>query len=205
MKHIARLLRAGLVALTLLTTQRRGARRLRASDIAELLDRQDILILDTETTGVGPGAEVGEVVAIDTTGALRVSELALPVGWISIDSWQVHGLTEDALHALGARPWPVVHRTVAAALRNSETVLAWNADFDARVLAQSAAIHNLSLPEVRWADIRPAYRETRPEGGHSLADAMHREKLDWTGRQHRAEADCRAVLSVMRRIAEIIC
>ena len=199
--HIPRLLRAGLVALTLLATQRQRARRLEARDIAGLLDRDDVLILDTETTGVGTGAEVIEVVAIDTTGALRVSELALPVGWISVDSWQVHGLTEDALHGLGAKAWPDVHETLAAALRDAESVLAWNADFDARVLAQSAAIHRLALAPVQWVDVRPAYREARPGGAHGLADAMLRERLAWEGRQHRAEADCRAVLSVMRRLA----
>ena len=202
MKHTARPPRAGPLALSLRRTQRQRARRLGAGDISELLDRTDVLILDTETTGVGPGAKVIEVVAVDTTSALRVSELALLVGRVSIDSWQVHGLTEDALHALGAGAWPDVHETLAAALRKAERVVAWSADFDARVLAQTVPIYNLSLPDARWADVRPAYREARPEDRHRLADAMQCEGLAWTGRQHRAEPDCRAVLAVMPRIAE---
>ena len=53
-----------------------------------------------------------------------------------------------------------------------------------------------------WADVRPAYVDARPRGRHSVADAMRREGLRWEGRHHRAEADCRAVLALMRRMAE---
>ena len=110
-------------------------------------------------------------------------------------------MSEEALHAMGARPWPEVHPALVSAMRTAEYVLAWWADFDARVVEQTAALHNLALPPTRWADVRPAYVEARPWGAHSLADAMQREGLEWEGRQHRAEADCRAVLAVMRAIA----
>ena len=181
--------------------QGRGAQRLRSRDIPELLDRRDMLVLDTETTGVGRGAEVIEVVAIDTTGALRVSALSMPSGPVSQGSWEVHGMSEASLSAMGARPWPEVHPALVSTMRTAEYVLAWRADFDARVIEQTAALHNLALPPVRWADVRPAYVEARPSGRHSLADAMRREGLEWEGRQHRAEADCRTVLAVMRAIA----
>lgn len=146
-------------------------------------------------------AEETEVVAIDTTGALRVNTLSMPSGPISQGSWEVHCMSEESLHAMGARPWPEVHPALVSAMRTAEVVLAWRADFDARVLEQTAALHNLALPAAGWADVRPAYVEARPSGRHSLADAMRREGLEWEGRHHRAEADCRAVLSVMRAIA----
>ena len=38
--------------------QGRGARRLRSHDLPGLLDRRDVLVLDTETTGVGREAEI---------------------------------------------------------------------------------------------------------------------------------------------------
>ena len=60
-------------------------------------------------------------------------------------------------------------------------MLAWRADFDARVLAQTAAFHHRALPPVRWADVRPAYVKARPGGRHSLADAMRREGFEWGG------------------------
>ena len=191
-----------LVALSLSGLRRlrgRGARRLRARDLPALLGREDVLVLDTETTGLGRNAEVIEVVAIDTTGAVRASALSFPFGPISRGSRAVHGLNAEALHAMGARPWPEVHPALVPVLREAKHVLAWRADFDARVLEQTAAFHNLALPPVRWADVRPAYADAR--GRHSLAGAMRREGLAWEGRHHRAEADCRAVLAVMRAIA----
>ena len=181
--------------------RRGGALRLRSRDIPALLDRRDVLVLDTETTGLGSTAEVIEVVAIDTTGALRLSALSLPVGPISQRSWEIHGLSEETLHAMGARPWAEVHPELLSMLRNAAHVLAWRADFDARVLVQTAALHHRALPPVSWTDVRPAYVKARPGGRHSLADAMRREGLEWEGRHHRAEADCRAVLALMHAIA----
>ena len=181
--------------------RRGGALRLRPRDIRALLDCRDVLVLDTETTGVGPMAEVIEVVAIDTTGALRLRTLSLPVGPISQRSRELHGLSAEALPAMGARPWAEVHPELLSTLRDAAAVLAWRADFDARVLAQTAALHHRALPPVSWADVRPAYVKARPGGRHSLADAMRCERLEWEGRHHRAEADCRAVLALMHAIA----
>ena len=42
-----------------------------AQEWSELLDRQDVLIFDTETTGNGERAELLEIAVIDTTGRVR--------------------------------------------------------------------------------------------------------------------------------------
>ena len=87
--HIAKTLRAGLITLWLTGLHRvqgRGARRLARRDIPALLDRKDILIIDTETTGIDARAEVVEIAAVDTTGALRFRALSIPVGPISHQS-----------------------------------------------------------------------------------------------------------------------
>ena len=189
-------------ALTALHRLRHSAaERLRTGDVSSMLDRDDILIVDTETTGIGPHAEVIEIVAIDTTGALRLSKLSLPCGAVSTGSQRMHGLDAEALNAAGARPWPEVHGEAAAVLASAQRVLAWRADSDIRFIAQTCARHRLAPPAVRWADVRPAYVEARPGGRHGLASAMQREGLAWEGEHHRAEADCRAVLGVIRAIA----
>ena len=105
--HRPRFLARALVALWLGGLHRlggRGAKRLRARDIPALLERDDTLIVDTETTGIGRRAEVIEVVAIDTTGALQLDALSIPVGPISHESWEIHGFSLHTLHAQGARP-----------------------------------------------------------------------------------------------------
>ena len=170
-------------ALTALHKLRhKAAKRLRPNDIASMLDRDDVLILDTETTGIGPGAEVIEIVAIDTTGGLRLSRLSIPCCPISQGSQEIHGLDDNALNAAGASPWPEVHGEARAVLENAHQVLAWRADSDVRFIAQTCARHGLAPPGVRWADVRPAYVEARPGGAHGLASAMRRE--GWRGKEN---------------------
>ena len=94
-----------------------------------------------------------------------------------------------------------MHPEIVSALRTATHVLAYRADSDARFLTQTATRHQLTLPSVPWADVRPAYVGARTGGRQSLAAAMRREGLTWQGKQHRAETDCRALLSVMRALA----
>ena len=118
---------------------------------APWLDRPDVLIVDTETTGLGNRAEVIEVAAIDTTGAIRYEAMSLPVGRISAGAARVHGLSRRKLKAGGARPWPEVHAELAAVLSGAAVVFAWNAGFDRRLLSQTAERHGLNPSPVAVA------------------------------------------------------
>ena len=40
------------------------------------------------------------------------------------------------------------------------------------MLGQTAAVHNLALAPIEWADVRPVYVDARPKGPFSLADAI---------------------------------
>ena len=180
-----------------------------ASDVSRewraLLDRSDVLILDTETTGLGNRAEVIEVAVLDTTGAVWCEALVMPEGRIPRDATAVHGLTRAALRAGGARPWPEVHAELLDVLDGAAVVLAWNAAFDRRLLAQTAARHGLNLPRMPWRDLLTDYREHHGEapakGRHTLSRAVEREWAHVDGPAHRAEGDCRRVLAVMRAVA----
>lgn len=44
----------------------------------DLLNRTDVLILDTETTGLGHTAELVELAIVDTTGKVLFDELVKP-------------------------------------------------------------------------------------------------------------------------------
>ena len=46
-----------------------------------LLNRHDVLIVDTETTGLDERAEVIDVAVIDTTGAVRFDAVSMPSPW----------------------------------------------------------------------------------------------------------------------------
>ena len=172
-----------------------------STDVRDLLDRDDVLLVDTETTGLGDKAEVIEIAAIDSVGNLRLSVLSMPEGRISSGASRVNGLTRETLKAEGARPWPELHEQVKSVLESVSIVVAWNAPFDVRMLNQTTERHGLSNIRVEIADLLRAYRRFRPDGRHRLVDAVKREGAKWSGESHRAEADCRAMLAVLREIA----
>ena len=165
-----------------------------------ILDQDDVLILDTETTGLGARAEIVEIVMLDTTGAIRFEALSMPVGRIPREASDIHGLTRAALQREGARPWPEIHPDVVSVLSGAAIVVAWNAPYDSRLLSQAAERHNLLVPDLPWLDLLADYRIIRPGGRHRLTDAADRESVS-PGTAHRALGDCRTVLSVMRAVA----
>ena len=115
------------------------------TDWPELLDRPDVLILDSETTRLG---EIVEIAIIDTTGEAGLDRLVLPVGRISAGAASVHGITRDMLRAADAQPWPATHARAVRLLRAASAVLIYNADFDRDMLEQTAARHGRRFPRL---------------------------------------------------------
>lgn len=172
------------------------------TDWGELLDREDVLILDTETTGLEQYDEVIEVGVIDTTGAERFHSLVMPKGRINPKAREVHGITQRFLKANDAPEWPAVYAELMPSLKAASVILAWNAQFDRRLLRQSGRIWGCrpQLPQMTWRDLLNDYRETT-DFRCRLADAVRRENAQLSGQTHRAMGDCQAVLAVMRAIA----
>ena len=160
------------------------------------------MLIDTETNGRGDGAEVIEVAVVDTTGRTRLDALALPEGRIAR---RAHGLTLARLEEGGARPWPLVHPELVAALDGAEAVLTWSSPFDLRMPGRSARRHGLEMPALPWRDLPEDYRhhtgEARAPGAHTLARAIEREKVPVSAPAHRAGEDCRRTLAIMRAVA----
>lgn len=165
-----------------------------------MLMRRDVLIVDTETTGLDGRAEIVEIAIMDTTGALCHEALTMPTCPIPREATDIHGLTRAALQREGARPWPEIHADVMAILRRAKIILAWNAPFDSRLIRQTAAVHGLTVPDLPWLDLLADYRIIRPGGRHRLTDAAACEGAE-AGTAHRALGDCRTVLAVMRAVA----
>ena len=183
---------------------RAGDFRVAAADesLAGLLDRADVVVIDTETTGVGARSEVLDVAIIDTTGRVLLDAVSLPQGAIRREVSNMHGLTRDRLRKMGARPWPEVHREVCDALRGVTWAVAWNAEYDRRLLQQTAERHGLTLPRLRWRCAMMADVERRGPGARraKLSDAARRYGVT-VRPTHRAMADARATLDVLRALA----
>lgn len=195
--------------------RRRPRRRTWSTDVArrgggsrgvagwpELLDRRDVVILDTETTGLDSDAEVIEVALINTRGERLVQKLALPKGRIPRSASRIHGLTLDTLKREGASDWTQVHQDLMPALRAATTVIVYNAAFDRRLLQQTSARHNLALPDIAWHCAMLDYKAFHGAGsGYGLQQAFLRECDENHVQEHRALADCQMVLELMQAVA----
>ena len=164
-----------------------------------LLNRSDVLIIDTETTGLDGRAEILEIAILDTTGATRFHSLCLPQGRITSGAADLHGFTRQALKAARAPAWPEIHEEVTQLLSRAAVVLAWNSPFDSRMLEQTTTRYGLAMPALRWRDLLADYKSMRPQGRHSLPIAAEREEAP-AGEAHRAEGDCQTVLAVMHAV-----
>lgn len=164
-----------------------------------LLDRQDVLILDTETNGTGSGTEVIEVSVINTRGEVLLDTLVKPKIF-AMNPWaqNVHGISLPMLK--DAPGWNHVLPQLAD-LADRRTLLAWNAPFDAGMLEQSSQIWNLHHPRWLFVCAMRLYAKKRSIKNRGLHKAVVDEGLEHlfeTHDSHRALGDVTFVLEVLR-------
>ena len=173
---------------------------------------QDALFLDTETTGLHAGAEIVELTLIDSRGQPVLDTLIRPERPIPPALTRIHGI-DKAMVARSPR-WPDIHEQLLE-LIEGRLVVIYNAEFDLRMLAQAASQHRLPWPEV----VRRAGAMARLENDtvahcamleyarfygasrwQSLGKACQQQGIEVVG-AHRALADCRMTLGVVRAMA----
>ena len=167
----------------------------------KLLGRTDVLILDTETTGL-KDAEVIEVALMDTTGAVRLNTLLKPQTLVMNPyAERVHGISLDALQ--NEPSWPEVLPEFVALARDA-TVLAWNASFDARMLEQTSARWRLPHPKLLYVCAMRLYAKTHGRPSYGLHKAVVTEGLEELLTQHashRALGDAVFVYELLKCLA----
>ena len=170
-----------------------------AAAIQALLERDDVLILDTETTGMGKTAEVIEVSVIDTRGEVLLDTLVKPkVPTMNRFAQRVHGISLPML--ADAPVWPEVLPKLAD-IADRRTLLAWNASFDAGMLEQNSLAWNLAHPKWLFVCAMRLYAKQRGikiRGLHKCVVDENLSHLLETHRSHRALADVIFVLEVLR-------
>jgi DNA polymerase III epsilon subunit-like protein len=98
----------------------------------------DAVVIDTETTGVEPSAEIVSVAVCDMYGRVLLDTLVRPTKAIPLRATQIHGLRdEDVQHAPS---WPDVWPQLEAVLAG-RLVLAYNCEFDLRLVRQTLKAH----------------------------------------------------------------
>lgn len=164
--------------------------------------RDDWVVLDTETTGLGPDAEVIEVAVLDARGAPLLDSLVRPLGPLPAEATRIHGITSADVAT--APLFPVVAAALARLLVG-RTALIYNAAYDTRLLRQSAARHGLRLPAFVAECIMLGYARFWGQPGR---DGYRWQRLEVACARHgiaagahRARDDCRAAHALLRFMA----
>jgi hypothetical protein len=184
----------------------REAARARVQWAADALADPDVVVLDTETTGLDGTACVVDLAVLTAAGEVLLDTLVNPGVPIPAAATDVHGIT-DAMVADAPRFSEVLPALTAALA--GRRVLIYNAPYDKGVLRWELTRHHEAL-----GDPAPAESAAAWLAGLDVDDVMV-PYSDWVGDwddywgnnrwqplggDHRALGDCRAVL---RRLAEM--
>lgn len=171
----------------------------------DLMQRTDWLIIDTETTGVDSSAEVVQIAVIDHEGKEVFHSLIKPLSPIPQSATDIHGITNEAVSC--APLFSTVYDELKE-LIGSKLLIAYNADFDKRILAQSCRLHGLPVFSNSWECAMEQYAQYHGDYNdfyHSyrwqkLAVAVKSVGIEDNFEFHGALADCMATWALIERL-----
>lgn len=176
-----------------------------ATERARFWLSQEPLILDTETTGLGSRDEIVQVAVVTADGEPLLDTLVRPTRPIPLDVVRIHGITDaDVLRApTGAEVCVALSRLLEGRL-----VCSYNAPFDCRMLAQTAAAWQAPMASFRSECVMRLYADFA-----GVWDARHGNNR-WFSlgtaasqcglgpfREHDALSDARITARILRHIA----
>lgn len=193
------------MSVVALTTAQRKERIRVASWARERTANRDTIFLDTETTGLGLGAEIIDLGVVDLHGNALIDTLIAPRTPIPPETTNVHGIVDADV--IGAPIWTEVYPVLAELLRHRPVVV-YNADFDRRMIAVCCAAdgiegeagewHCAMRQYAVWAGIRSSHRRRRYRL-HKLGDAL--AAFDLPPGNHRALSDAMACRRLVLALA----
>jgi len=166
------------------------------------LKKEDFVILDTETTGIGKSDQIVQIGIIDAQGSALLSCLVKPIGKRKFheEAIDTHGITFEKVKTAETID-ELLPKIISAV--NGRTILAYNADFDKRLLDQSCAKANIPTPPFRWECVMLNYSQfcgepSRTPGEYRPQKLPRKNKLD----HHDATGDCHLTLELLIQMAE---
>lgn len=161
-------------------------------------NKHKYVILDTETTGLGNREEIIQLGIIDLKENVHADTLIKPTKkkTITKGAEEIHGISINDLSDSRKfeQLWPAIFDVI-----RGKRLLIYNADFDIRLLNQTAKAAKIELPNSparcimlmyaeflgMWNDYHGNYRWPKLYGG-----------------DHTAVGDCKATLEVIKEMAE---
>ncbi len=182
------------------------AHRRRAIQWAQNLLAHRFYILDTETTGLGAADEIVQIAILDGSGASVMNQLIKPTIPIPPVASAVHGIRDrDVAEAPSFKEIYIRLSTLLA----GQVVIAYNMDFDWRMLEQTASRFRLPPMRIRKRDCAmkqyARFKGARHSNGrnyvwHKLGAAAAQEGLP-VAQAHDALNDARMTLALIRKMA----
>jgi DNA polymerase-3 subunit epsilon len=154
---------------------------------------EDILILDTETTGLNNGSEIIELAIIDKKGNVLFDSLFKPKNTIPDEVTKIHGITNNMV--ADAPTWQENWNEIMNVIGNKR-VLIYNAEFDTRMILSTNAVWGIKDSfEIKASCVMKAFSSyVGSERWISLSDAIG----EYTS--HRALDDCFSVLHLLEKV-----
>jgi DNA polymerase III epsilon subunit-like protein len=162
-------------------------------------------ILDTETTGLDKTDEVVQIGIIDKNGEIILDTLVKPSKPVPFQATNIHGITNEML--ADAPTLDDIYVSLSAKLAGTPLV-AYNMDFDWRLLSQTVTRYQLPLFRTgkrhcamkQYAKFR-GVKGKRGYRWHKLGDAATYEKIT-VKNAHSALGDVIMTLELMKKMAE---
>ena len=162
-----------------------------------LLEREDWIILDTETTGLSQIDEIIQVAIIAYDGSMLLDTLVHPKQPISATAIAVHGITNATLEE--APPFREIYDRFKAVI-SEKTIVIYNAAFDLRLIKQTLKTHHLPPIEIDPEQVECAMLKYSAWKGEIWSDGNYKwQKLP--GGDHTALGDCNATLEIIKKMA----
>lgn len=195
--------------------------RYNTQEIAKSLLQKDLVVLDTETTGLDESAEIIEVGLIDKHGEVLVNELVIPTRPVPEFITKLTGIDRQDIVTVGNH-WKAV--AILMTKYKESTFAIFNAVFDIRMIEQTTQVQSwLSLSPELFPDLafiksnsvdvmelanRHFYKHLEWDEEQSkfkrlsLAKCCELAGIDHTNGAHRAVNDCQATLKLIEFIAQ---
>ncbi len=143
-----------------MVTNSQGSRQ-QAIQVAHQVIAQNPVYLDTETTGLERTDEIIEISIIDDAGQVLLNSLVRPLKSISAEATRINHITNEMVQSAPA--WPILWQQVRPLLLG-KTIVAYNSDFDYRLIQQSHACYHLPWRDkLTFFDLLKLYAQYRAE------------------------------------------